>query len=84
MVLNPALMNPLTDASEVEVTGADAGRIALATGLGNHGEPVRRHRSKNGAVEEVWLGGTRLLPEAAIAAELEARYGKPAPARARR
>jgi CubicO group peptidase (beta-lactamase class C family) len=84
MVLNPALMNPLTDASELEVTGADAGRIALATGLGNHGEPVRRHRSKNGAVEEVWLGGTRLLPEAAIAAELEARYGKPAPARARR
>jgi hypothetical protein len=35
-------------------------------------------------VEEVWLGGTRLLPEAKMAAELKARYGKPAAARARR
>src|SRR5205814_206588 len=32
LILTPALPNPLTDASEVEVTGADAGQIALAPG----------------------------------------------------
>ena len=84
MVLNPALMNPLSDASEVEITAEDAGHIALATGLGNHGEPVRLSRSAAGDIEEVWLGGTRLLPEARIAAELEARYGKRPGAKARR
>jgi D-alanyl-D-alanine carboxypeptidase len=84
MVLNPALMNPLTDASEIEITEQDAGRVALATGLANHGEPVHRCRGADGAVEEVWLGGIRLLPEAAIAKELAARYGKPASGRGRR
>ena len=84
LILTPALPNPLTDASEVEVTGADAGQIALAPGLGNHGEPVRRSRGADGAVDEVWLGGTRLLPETQMAAELKARYGKPATARPRR
>src|SRR5262249_1007355 len=70
MVLNAALMNPRSDATEVEIPAADAGHIALATGLGNHGEPVRRSCDADGKVEEVWLGGTRLLPEAKIAAEL--------------
>jgi hypothetical protein len=84
LFLTPSSLNPLTDASEVEVTGADTGQIALAPGFGNHGEPVRRSRGADGEVEEVWLGGTRLLPEAKMAAELKARYGKPAAARARR
>jgi CubicO group peptidase (beta-lactamase class C family) len=79
LVANPALLNPLGDASELEITGADQGRIALATAMGNHGEPVRRTRGAGGEVEEVWLGGTRLLPEAAIKAELEERYGRPRP-----
>lgn len=84
MVLNPGLMNPLADASEIEVTKRDSGHIALATGLANHGEPVHRCRAADGAVEEVWLGGTRLLPEAEIAKELAARYDKPAAGRGRR
>src|SRR5262249_1348186 len=37
LALMPPLLNPIADASEIEVTGADEGRIALATGLGNHG-----------------------------------------------
>jgi D-alanyl-D-alanine carboxypeptidase len=75
LVLTPSFVNPLSDASEVEVTGPDTGRIVLAPSLGNYGEPVRRSRGAGGDVEEVWLGGTRLLPEAKITAELEARYG---------
>jgi D-alanyl-D-alanine carboxypeptidase len=75
LVLTPAVLNPVADASELEITGADHGRIALATGLANHGETVRRTRGEAGEVEEVWLGGNRLLPEARIAAELKACYG---------
>jgi len=75
LVANPALLNPFADASELEITGANQGRIALAAAMANHGEPVRRVRGAEGEVEEVWLGGNRLLPEPRIAAELEERYG---------
>src|SRR5439155_2891575 len=74
LVANPALLNPVADASELAISGADQGHIALATGLANHGEAVRRRRKANGTVEEIWLGGTRLLPETAAIAELETRY----------
>jgi D-alanyl-D-alanine carboxypeptidase len=77
LVLTPALANPLADASELEICGPDDGHIALASGLASHGETVRRSRDAQGQVDELWLGGVRLLPEAGIAAELEARYGKP-------
>jgi D-alanyl-D-alanine carboxypeptidase len=65
------------DASEIEVSGTDEGRMALANGFANHGEPVRRTRGKSGKVEEIWLGGSCFRPEAAVVAELEGRYGKP-------
>ena len=88
LVANPALLNPVADASELAISGADQGHIALATGLANHGEPVRRNRSANGTIEEVWLGGTRLVPEKKAIAELTGRHGEhrqPRPsARARR
>jgi CubicO group peptidase (beta-lactamase class C family) len=76
IVAAPSLPNPLTDASEISVSGADCGRISLAAGLARHGEDVRRVRGRNGKVEELWLGGMRLLPEAVAAAELEQRYGR--------
>jgi CubicO group peptidase (beta-lactamase class C family) len=75
MVGSPTLPNPFTDASEISVSGADCGRIGLASGTAHHGEQVRRVRGSNGKVREVWLGGMRFLPEAAVAAELERRYG---------
>jgi CubicO group peptidase (beta-lactamase class C family) len=75
LVAAPALLNPLLDASELAVTGRDRGRIALAGGFASHGEPVRRVRDKKGDIDELWLAGAKLLPEAKIAKELTARYG---------
>lgn len=74
-VATPALLNPLLDASELAVTGRDKGRIALAGGFASHGEPVRRVRSKTGKVVELWLAGGKLVSEARLAREMEARYG---------
>jgi CubicO group peptidase (beta-lactamase class C family) len=74
LVLSPGLANPLADASELEITGPDEGRIALAGSFAHHGEPVRRIRAADGAVAAIKLAGGRLLPEAELAAELEGRY----------
>jgi D-alanyl-D-alanine carboxypeptidase len=79
LISTPAQLNPLADAAEVEVTGPDARRIALATGIGHHGETVSRRRGAGGEVEEIRFAGIRLLPEARIATELEARYGAQVP-----
>lgn len=75
IVADPALWNPFLDAGEISASGRDRGRISLATGLARHGEDVQRVRGNNGKVDEVWLGGVRLLPEAEAAAEVEERYG---------
>jgi len=75
MVAIPSLPNPFTDASEISISSEDHGRVTLANGFARHGEDVRRVRGQNGKVDEVWLGGTRYLREAASLAELEQRYG---------
>ena len=74
MVAVPSLPNPFTDASEISISNEDCGRFSLANGLARHGEEVRRIRGSNGEVDEVWLGGTRCLPEPEFAADLEQRY----------
>ena len=74
LVANPWTFRPLFDASEVEVTDRDEGRIALASGGGSHGERVRRMRDSAGAITEIWLAATRFVPEAVAAAEIESRY----------
>lgn len=84
LVANPALLNPLQDAIELEVDGPAHGRIALAGGFGSQGEPVRMERDARGRARAFWLGGTRLQPEAAIAKELVGRYELPQPAAQRR
>jgi CubicO group peptidase (beta-lactamase class C family) len=71
---NPHFINPFADATEIEVTGRDKGRIALAGGYQSHGEPVRRLRNKNGAVSELWWSGARLRPEKKVAVEMARRY----------
>ena len=63
LVAMPALFNPLLDASEVR-----GGRIVLAGGYASHGEPARLGRN------ELWLGGTRYVREAALAREMRSRY----------
>lgn len=75
LVGNPALFNPLLDASELAITGRDRGTIALATGFASHGESVHRERDGRGRVTALWLSGNKLLREAASAAELQRRYG---------
>jgi CubicO group peptidase (beta-lactamase class C family) len=71
---NPLLLNPLLDATEIEVTGRDTGRISLAAGFQSHGQAVRRVRNKRGAVSDIWLAGGNLKPEKILAAEMERRY----------
>jgi len=83
VVANPHAGNPFLDASEVTVARKDKGRISLAGGYGSHGEPVRRTRDETGAVTELWLAGSKLLPEAQVAAEMQARH-EALPARKRR
>ena len=63
LVAMPALFNPFMDAAEIK-----GGRIVLAGGYANHGERARLGK------RELWLGGTRYLPERAVARELERRY----------
>jgi CubicO group peptidase (beta-lactamase class C family) len=65
LVATPALFDPFMDAAEVR-----DGRIVQAAGYASHGEPARLGRN------ELWLGGTRYLREAALAREIEQRYGR--------
>ena len=76
MVALPALANPFQDASELAISGRDRGRIALAGGFGSHGEAVRRSRGAGGNPTELWLGGTRFVPESRLVAEAARRYGR--------
>jgi CubicO group peptidase (beta-lactamase class C family) len=76
LAATPALFNPFMDASEIEVSTRDRGRIALAAGYASHGEPVRLVRNKAGKVVEVQLAGNSLRPEAKIVKEMQMRYGK--------
>jgi D-alanyl-D-alanine carboxypeptidase len=79
MVANPALQNPLQDASEIVPAGrrrdgTRLGRIELANGFASHGEPASLEVDDRGRARAVWLGGTRLLPEAQVARALRRRY----------
>jgi CubicO group peptidase (beta-lactamase class C family) len=74
VVVGPGFLNPVLDAAEIEITGRNTGRIAVANGYGSHGEPVRCARMKSGKIAEIWLAATKLLPAAKVAREMEARY----------
>jgi CubicO group peptidase (beta-lactamase class C family) len=76
IVANPHMLNPFMDATEIEVTGRDTGRISAANGLESYGQPVRRTRSKTGRITDIWLAGGNLKRENALAAEIEQRYGQ--------
>jgi CubicO group peptidase (beta-lactamase class C family) len=79
MVANPHGFNPLLEASEIEITGRDKGRIVLAAGYQSYGESVRRLRRKSGETREIWLSSVRLRPEPKVVAEMKRRYGAPNP-----
>jgi hypothetical protein len=81
VVGNPQMANPFMDATEIEVTGRDTGRMSLAAGYASHGQSVRRTRNKAGVVTEIWLGGSRLKREKDVIKEMERNY---APVKRRR
>lgn len=75
LVANPALPNPLMDATQITPQGdGGEGRITLAGGFGSHGEPARLTLDARGRAKAFWLGGTRLQTETQAAKELQARY----------
>lgn len=80
LVANPALLNPVQDAAELgELSrgrdGSRHGRIVLANGYASHGEPAALGVDTRGKARWLQLAGSRLLPEAGIARELQSRYG---------
>ena len=75
VVASPGLLNPFSGADEIAVTGKDRGTISLADGYGRHGEAARLVRGRDGRVQEVWLGGARLVSEARAKAEMKRKYG---------
>jgi hypothetical protein len=56
------------------VTGRDRGKIALASGVANHGEPARLKRNAAGRVQAVQLAGIELRREPQVVRELMRRY----------
>lgn len=74
LVAAPVQAQPFFDATVVELTGRDAGRVIEAQAFGDLGEGCRRVRDAGGAVTEFWIGGKNLKREADHVAEIRARY----------
>ena len=70
----PGYFNPFIDASRIEVTARDHGVMRKSSAFASTGEGARLVRGRNGKVREIWLGGTKLLPENRAAAELKRKY----------
>ena len=70
----PAMPSPLMKATELTVTGPDEARISQAGAFASYGEPARLIRGRDGKVSEVAVAGSRLVTEAAMTAEMIARY----------
>lgn len=71
----PGRLNPFLDAEEFEILEPDRGRVTRGSGFYRYGEPVRLERDDAGAPHALWIGGIRLVPEAELIREMEARYG---------
>jgi hypothetical protein len=81
LVTQPAQLSPLLDAVELIDVGETTARIGKAHGFSSHGEGARLELDAGGRPGALWLGGSRLLPEAAMAAEVQQRFrssGNPA------
>jgi CubicO group peptidase (beta-lactamase class C family) len=75
LLADPALATPFLDAAEITPTGPDEGRITRAQGYNSHGEDVRLVRDRKGTATELWYAGSKLVPEAKLAAEMKKRHG---------
>ena len=76
LIATPAFGNPMLEATQVEITGRDKGRVALSGGFGNHGETVERQRDARGRVASLRNGGMMLYPETRILREMQRKYAK--------
>lgn len=70
----PALPLPLSEVSEIAVTGLDAGKVVRASGFASPGEPATRTRDAEGEVSEVWLGGVGLVSEPDFIEQMLGRF----------
>lgn len=74
LVAIPGLFTPFLDAAEITLDGPDQGRITRASGFNSPGEAARLVRDEAGAVQSVWLGGSRVVDEEDMKVEMLARY----------
>jgi len=72
---NPSQIEPFVDAPEIRITCPDQGKISKASGFSSPGETARLVRGASGKVESIWFGGTHLVSEEALKAEMVERYG---------
>jgi hypothetical protein len=63
LAADPAGPKPFADATEIEITGPDRGRITLANGFASHGEGVERSVDASGAANRLFLGGSELVAD---------------------
>jgi len=73
----PVLNPPFSETSEITLNGRDEGKVVRASGFSSPGETVKRVRSNDGKVTEIWIGGGRLASEQDFAREILERYEKP-------
>lgn len=74
LVAVPGLTNPVAKATELTVNGGDTATISQAGAFASYGEPAKLIRGVDGKVAGVMLAGGSLIGEAALAAELTAKY----------
>jgi CubicO group peptidase (beta-lactamase class C family) len=74
LVMQPAQSSPLLDAVELIEVGETTARIGKAHGFSSHGEDARLELDGDGRPRALWLGGSRLLPEADMTAEVRQRF----------
>jgi D-alanyl-D-alanine carboxypeptidase len=74
LVKSPGQASPLTDATELVNVDPATARIGKAPGFAVHGEAARLEFDGEGRPTALWLGGSKLLPEAAMAEEVRRRF----------
>ncbi len=79
VALLPDEAEPTAHAVELEVIDDDTLRIGRQSGTGSPGETIRYERDSSGQIEQVWIGGSRCLPENAFAEYMQ-RIGTSVPA----
>lgn len=70
----PGSTDPFLNATELAVNGPDEAHVIEGNSFGIFGERVRRIRDAAGIVTEIYLGSGKVVPEAALAQELLAKY----------